>query len=145
MLLLESPKGEVITDKNIDKIRAVSLLPEPSGQLPSRWKSHRVYTGIFIIHIFPLILLTRRGMEKGPLSEWSLGEHDSNSPLWRDVIAGIGLEIKYNSTSCSQEMLLEHFDSKLRWNPTVQFEPEDKWIKVTYVQDSHQTVIQHQR
>lgn len=45
MLLLKSPKGEVIQDKNIAKNRAVSLLPEPSGKLPSQWRNHPVYTG----------------------------------------------------------------------------------------------------
>ena len=40
--------------------------------------------------------------------------------------------------------MLEHFDSKLPWNPTVQLEPGDKWIKVTYTQDSNQNVAQNQ-
>lgn len=54
-----------------------------------------------------------------------------------------GLKIKYNSRFFSQEMLLKHFDSKLRWNPTVQLEPGDKWIKVTHMQDSNQSVAQN--
>lgn len=34
-IFLKSPKEEVINDKNIGKSGAVSVLPEPSGKLPS--------------------------------------------------------------------------------------------------------------
>lgn len=45
ILILKSPKGKVITDKNIDRRRAASLLPEPSVKSPSPWKNHPICTG----------------------------------------------------------------------------------------------------
>lgn len=42
---MKSPKGKVINDTNIDKSRAVPLLPEPTVKLPPEWKRYPICMG----------------------------------------------------------------------------------------------------
>lgn len=89
MLLLKSPKEKSLKIKILIRTGLCLFFQNPVGSYLLSGKTIQFIQGTFVIQVFarlPLILLTKRRMETRTLSKWSLWEHDSSSPWWREVI-----------------------------------------------------------